>query len=53
VIEAALLDEYIERYSNWGRWGDDDQIGTANSSAARSSRPPLAASGAAKWSRLD
>jgi kynurenine formamidase len=24
------LDEYIERYSNWGRWGDDDQCGTAN-----------------------
>ncbi|HEX6715050.1 MAG TPA: cyclase family protein [Thermoleophilaceae bacterium] len=30
MIEAALLDEYIERYSNWGRWGDDDQAGTAN-----------------------
>jgi hypothetical protein len=30
VIEAALLDEYIERFSNWGRWGDDDQAGTAN-----------------------
>jgi len=25
-----ILDEYIERFSNWGRWGDDDQIGTAN-----------------------
>ena len=25
-----VLDEYIERYSNWGRWGRDDQIGTAN-----------------------
>ena len=24
------LDEYIERYSNWGRWGGDDQCGTAN-----------------------
>jgi kynurenine formamidase len=30
MIEAALFDEYIERYSNWGRWGADDQIGTAN-----------------------
>ena len=30
MIESALLDEYIERYSNWGRWGDDDQVGTAN-----------------------
>jgi kynurenine formamidase len=24
------LDEYIERYSNWGRWGDGDQCGAAN-----------------------
>ena len=24
------LDEYIARYSNWGRWGNDDQCGTAN-----------------------
>jgi kynurenine formamidase len=30
MFEAALVDEYIERFSNWGRWGDDDQIGTAN-----------------------
>jgi kynurenine formamidase len=30
VIDAALLDEYVERFSNWGRWGDDDQAGTAN-----------------------
>jgi kynurenine formamidase len=31
-LETAhdALDEYIERYSNWGRWGDDDQCGTAN-----------------------
>jgi len=25
-----ILDEYIRRYSNWGRWGDDDQVGTPN-----------------------
>lgn len=25
-----LLDEYIRRYSNWGRWGADDEIGTLN-----------------------
>lgn len=25
-----LIDDYIERYSNWGRWGDDDSIGTLN-----------------------
>jgi kynurenine formamidase len=24
------LDEYIERYSNWERWGRDDECGTAN-----------------------
>jgi kynurenine formamidase len=24
------LDEYVERYSNWQRWGADDQCGTAN-----------------------
>jgi kynurenine formamidase len=27
---ADPLDEYIERYSNWRKWGPDDQIGTAN-----------------------
>jgi kynurenine formamidase len=25
-----LVEEYIERYSNWGRWGEDDSIGTLN-----------------------
>ena len=30
AIEVGVLDEYVERYSNWGRWGEDDQIGTAN-----------------------
>jgi kynurenine formamidase len=25
-----ILDEYCERFRNWGRWGDDDQRGTAN-----------------------
>lgn len=25
-----LLDAYAERCSNWGRWGPDDQVGTAN-----------------------
>jgi kynurenine formamidase len=28
-IEDAF-DEYIAKYSNWGKWGDDDQVGTAN-----------------------
>ena len=27
---SDILDTYIEKYSNWGRWGPDDQIGTAN-----------------------
>lgn len=30
TLDAALVEEYIQRFSNWGRWGDDDQIGTAN-----------------------
>jgi kynurenine formamidase len=25
-----VLDEYIARFSNWGRWGEDDELGTAN-----------------------
>jgi kynurenine formamidase len=25
-----VLDEYIERYRNWGRWGPEDQAGTTN-----------------------
>lgn len=25
-----VLDEYVAKYSNWGRWGDDDGRGTAN-----------------------
>src|SRR5688572_2414826 len=25
-----VLDEYVERYTNWGRWGGSDQRGTAN-----------------------
>jgi kynurenine formamidase len=26
----AIVDEYIRKYSNWGRWGSDDQLGTLN-----------------------
>ncbi len=25
-----VLDEYIQRFSNWGRWGDADEVGTMN-----------------------
>lgn len=27
---SDVLDEYIAKYSNWGRWGSDDEVGTAN-----------------------
>ena len=29
-LSPGLLAEFTERFSNWGRWGDGDQIGTAN-----------------------
>lgn len=29
-VVADILDEYVERYGNWGRWGRDDQRGTTN-----------------------
>jgi len=25
-----IVDEYCDRFSNWGRWGPKDQLGTAN-----------------------
>ncbi len=28
--DARLLQRYIDACSNWGRWGEDDQIGTLN-----------------------
>src|SRR3954466_7342669 len=28
--EGDVLDEYIAKYSNWGRWGDGDERGTTN-----------------------
>lgn len=28
--DLALLQDYIQRCSNWGRWGPDDQLGTVN-----------------------
>ncbi|MWB78262.1 cyclase family protein [Pseudooceanicola sp. 216_PA32_1] len=30
AITKADLDDYARRLSNWGRWGDDDEIGTLN-----------------------
>jgi kynurenine formamidase len=29
-ITHDTLDEYAKKYSNWGKWGDDDEIGTLN-----------------------
>jgi kynurenine formamidase len=28
--DLAILEDYIQRCSNWGRWGPDDQLGTVN-----------------------
>lgn len=30
VITMADLERYAEKLRNWGRWGDDDEIGTLN-----------------------
>lgn len=30
VATREALEEYIARYSNWGRWGDDDELGAVN-----------------------
>jgi hypothetical protein len=29
-VTPALLEEYCEKFRNWGRWGPDDEIGTLN-----------------------
>ena len=29
-VTPELLEEYCERYRNWGKWGPDDEIGTLN-----------------------
>jgi kynurenine formamidase len=30
LSQRDIFDEYIAKYSNWGRWGEADEIGTAN-----------------------
>jgi kynurenine formamidase len=30
VVTEQMIDEWGERYSNWKRWGPDDQLGTLN-----------------------
>jgi kynurenine formamidase len=29
-VTPQLLDEYCERFRNWGKWGPDDEVGTLN-----------------------
>ena len=29
-VTLDALEEYIAKYSNWGRWGDDDELGAPN-----------------------
>jgi kynurenine formamidase len=29
-VTVDALEEYIAKYSNWGRWGDDDELGAPN-----------------------
>jgi kynurenine formamidase len=29
-VTPQLLDEYCEKFRNWGRWGPDDELGTLN-----------------------
>ena len=28
--DAAMVEQWLEDLSNWGRWGDNDQLGTLN-----------------------
>ncbi|MBW2288083.1 MAG: cyclase family protein, partial [Deltaproteobacteria bacterium] len=30
VVTEQMIDRWAERYSNWERWGPDDQLGTLN-----------------------
>lgn len=30
AISVAQFNVWMEEYSNWGRWGDDDEVGAAN-----------------------
>ena len=29
-VDKAQVDAWMEELSNWGRWGDEDQLGTVN-----------------------
>src|SRR2546425_4674842 len=39
---AAEFDELFQRVSNWGRWGKDDQLGSANLVTAAKRRQAIA-----------
>ena len=39
--EAGVL-TYFDKLSNWGRWGDDDQLGTLNLLSAAKTRQATA-----------
>ncbi|MXW65535.1 MAG: hypothetical protein F4Z72_00820, partial [Gemmatimonadales bacterium] len=30
AVDAAQYQQWFEEISNWGRWGDDDEMGTLN-----------------------
>ena len=30
IVESITLDQWMEELSNWGRWGEHDELGTLN-----------------------
>ena len=30
MTDTTIVDDYIARYSRWGMWGEDDQLGAMN-----------------------
>ncbi len=30
IVSSETFEEWMSELSNWGRWGDDDQLGTLN-----------------------
>lgn len=49
--DLALLQRYIKQCTNWGRWGEDDQVGAVNFIDAAAVRRARARSGPAGPSR--
>jgi hypothetical protein len=43
--------ELAAKVRNWGRWGDDDRIGTINHSNSRASRSGSSAAGSTRCAR--